>query len=127
MSNYDEDIYENPFFQCLLSHLSSFEDVSAILVPQKKSLPAKFEIPADLKSHIVIEKSENEFLTQNGHEIHIKDKMVFLNGGDLQVPILFSETHYGQDWEKVKIFCIKRPLTETSFEFQESLDEGEKY
>ena len=32
--------------------------------------------------------------------------------GELEVPILFSETHYGQDLEKVKILCIKRPLTE---------------
>ena len=44
--------------------------------------------------------------------------------GELEVPILFSETHYGQDWEKVKILCIKRPLTEASFEFH---DEVGKY
>ena len=44
--------------------------------------------------------------------------------GELEVPILFSETHYGQDLEKVKILCIKRPLTEASFEFH---DEVGKY
>ena len=44
--------------------------------------------------------------------------------GELEVPILFSETHYGQDLEKVKILCIKRPLTDASFEFH---DEVGKY
>ena len=39
--------------------------------------------------------------------------------GDLEVPVLFSETHYGEDWEKVKILCIKRPLTDASFEFHD--------
>ena len=29
----------------------------------------------------------------------------------------FSETHDGQDLEKLEILCIKRPLTEASFEF----------
>ena len=23
----------------------------------------------------------------------------------------FKETHYGQDWEKVKVFCIQRPAS----------------
>ena len=41
--------------------------------------------------------------------------------GELDVPILFSETHYGQDLEKVKILCIKRPLTEASFEFHDEV------
>ena len=45
--------------------------------------------------------------------------------GDLEVPVLFSETHYGEDWEKVKILCIKRPLTDASFEFHD--DEVGKY
>ena len=51
--------------------------------------------------------------------IQIKDSMI--KYGELEVPILFSETHYGQDLEKVKILCIKRPLTEASFEFHDEV------
>ena len=61
--------------------------------------------------------------TQNEQDIQIKDSMVKF--GDLEVPVLFSETHYGEDWEKVKILCIKRPLTDASFEFHD--DEVGKY
>ena len=32
---------------------------------------------------------------------------------DIKIPILFKETHYGQDWEKVKVLCIQRPMSET--------------
>ena len=59
MSKYDEDINENPFFQKQLSHLTSFEDVVVILVPQKKSVPAKFSLE-DIKCHIVIEKNQED-------------------------------------------------------------------
>ena len=44
MSKYDEDINENPFFIKQLSHLTSFENVVVILVPQKKSVPSKFNL-----------------------------------------------------------------------------------
>ena len=118
MSKYDEDINENPFFIKQLSYLTSFENVVVILVPQKKSVPSKFHLE-DVKDHIVIEKSQDNLQTQNGRNIQIKDSMV--KYGELEVPILFSETHYGQDLEKVKILCIKRPLTEASFEFHDEV------
>jgi hypothetical protein len=44
MSKYDEDINENPFFKKQLSHLTSFENVVVILVPQKKNVPSKFNL-----------------------------------------------------------------------------------
>ena len=44
MSKYDEDINENPFFIKQLSYLTSFENVVVILVPQKKSVPSKFNL-----------------------------------------------------------------------------------
>ena len=44
MSKYDEDINENPFFIKQMSHLTSFENVVVILVPQKKSVPSKFNL-----------------------------------------------------------------------------------
>lgn len=117
MSKYDEDINENPFFQFVLKHLEALEEVVLILVPQKKALPSRFDLE-DMKSHVVVEKSPDLLQTQNGENVQIKDAMVIFNGG-LEVPILFNETHYyGQDWEKVKILCIQRPLTEPSFEFQ---------
>ena len=124
MSKYDEDINENPFFQKQLSLLTSFEDVVVILVPQRKSVPSKFSLE-DIKCHIVTEKSqkneEDNLQTLNGQNIQIKDSIV--KYGDLEVPILFNETHYGQDWEKVKILCIKRPLIEPSFEFHDEVGE----
>ena len=80
------------------------------------------EVTLNILGHIVIEKSQDDLQTQNGQNIQIKDSMV--KYGELEVPILFSETHYGQDLEKVKILCIKRPLTEASFEFH---DEVGKY
>lgn len=117
MSKYDEDLNENSFFQFVLQHLNSFDDVVVILVPQKSSLPSRFDLD-DMKSHVVVEKSPDLLQSLNGGDVEIKDAMVTLNGG-LEVPILFNETHYyGQDWEKVKILCIQRPLTEPSFEFQ---------
>ena len=116
MSKYDEDINDNPFFQAQLSQLSSFEEVAVILVPQKSSLPSKIE-PSDLQTHIIIEKNKDQLQTQSGHNVFIQDSLVTFGG--LQVPILFNETHYGQDWEKVKILCIQRPLTEESFEFHQ--------
>ena len=118
MSKYDEDINENPFFIKQMSHLTSFENVVVILVPQKKSVLSKFHLE-DFKDQILIEKSQDDLQTQNGQNIQIKDSMV--KYGELEVPILFSETHYGQDLEKVKILCIKRPLTEASFEFHDEV------
>ena len=116
MSKYDEDINENPFFQAQLSHLTSFEEVVVILVPQKSSIPVKFD-NEDIKSHIIVDKNEEELQTLTGENVVINAEIVKF--GDLEVPILFKETHYGQDWEKVKVLCIKRPLTDNSFEFQD--------
>ena len=89
--------------------------IKACKIPSAPQLSSHYYI----KGHIVIEKSQDDLQTQNGQNIQIKDSMV--KYGELEVPILFSETHYGQDLEKVKILCIKRPLTEASFEFHDEV------
>lgn len=114
MAKYDEDLNENSFFKAQLNFLKTLEDVVVLLVPQVKSVPLKQDL-TDLKGHIVVQNSEEEFQNLNGDLVIIEESTVKIGG--LQVPILFKETHYGQDWEKVKVLCIQRPLSEPSFEF----------
>ena len=119
--SYDEDINSNRFFQETLKHCCDLREICLILVPQSSSIPAKFDLE-DIKTHIIVQdESTEQFVTQNGEKVVINHSQVKF--GELEVPILFSETHYGQDWEKVKILCIKRPLTEISFEFESGMNE----
>ena len=76
MSKYDEDITKNPFFQSLLTFLTSFEDVVLLLVPRKDSLPrVKLDDPSDLKCHVVVEKNE-KWQTLNEENVVINDSYV---------------------------------------------------
>ena len=74
MSNYDEDLTQNPFFQHLLDFNTSFEETVVLLVPQIKCIP-QIPVLSDLKSHIIVQKNEANslgmfsYLTSIFHQI----------------------------------------------------------
>ena len=67
MSKYDEDINENPFFIKQMSHLTSFENVVVILVPQKKSVLSKFHLE-DFKDLVTINTPITPLFCKNYNE-----------------------------------------------------------
>ena len=116
MSEYDEDLTENPFFQAILKEVSNFP-IFAVLVPQKNSLPTKFE-DVDIKAHILQVKNDKTVNVLD-EEIDIQESKIQYSKKteeELNVTILFNETHYLED-QKIKVYCISRPLTDVTFEF----------
>ena len=116
MSEYDEDLTENPFFQAILKEVANSSSIFAVLVPQKSSLPTKFE-DLDIKAHILQVKNDKTINVLD-EEIDIQESQIHFSKSEeeLKVSILFNETHYLED-QKIKVYCISRPLTDVSFEF----------
>ena len=122
MSNYDEDLTENPIFNKLVSYITSFEEIVVLLVPKIKSISTKVLQEEDLRAHIIVQKSEDILENLNGQKVIISEHEVKFEGDALGIPVLFKETHYGQDWEKVKVLCIQRPVSNKAFENEDILD-----
>ena len=128
MSNYDEDLTENPIFNKLVSYITSFEEIVVLLVPKIKSISTKvLQAPneEDLRAHIIVQKNEDILENLNGQKVIISEHEVKFEGEALGIPVLFKETHYGQDWEKVKVLCIQRPVSNKAFENEDTLDSEE--
>ena len=88
LTQYDEDLTENQFFQNLLNYNTSFQEIVVLLVPQMKNIP---EIPAklyDLKAHTIIQKTEDHLENLNGQPVHITENEVKIN--TIDIPILFK-------------------------------------
>ena len=124
MSNYDEDLTENPIFNKLISYITSFEEIVVLLVPKIKSISTNILPPneEDLRAHIIVQKSEDILENLNGQKVVISENEVKFEREGLGIPVLFKETHYGQDWEKVKVLCIQRPVSNKAFENEDILD-----
>ena len=78
----------------------------------------------DLRAHIIVQKREDIFENLNGQKVIITENEVKFEDGAIGIPVLFKETHYGQDWEKVKVLCIQRPVSnlhEEAFQNEELL------
>ena len=110
LTQYDEDLTKNQFFQNLLNYNTSFQEIVVLLVPQMKNIP---EIPAklyDLKAHTIIQKTEDHLENLNGQPVHITENEVKIN--TIDIPILFkgeifSEKLKYSEQSSLSIFIIK--------------------
>ncbi|XP_060584216.1 LOW QUALITY PROTEIN: ankyrin repeat domain-containing protein 27-like [Ruditapes philippinarum] len=117
MSQYDEDIYESPFFVALeKQHKSLFDKATAnrwvICVP-KFSAVKKDELGTkDFEDHILIPAVDNDsaFTTVSKHKVEIQSGQINLASGLKagKVDILFEETFYKHKDESLQGgLCIR--------------------
>ncbi|XP_060567236.1 ankyrin repeat domain-containing protein 27-like isoform X2 [Ruditapes philippinarum] len=115
MSQYDEDIYESPFFVALeKQHKSLFDKATAnrwvICVP-KFSAVKKDELGTkDFEDHILIPAVDNDsaFTTVSKHKVEIQSGQINLASGLKagKVDILFEETFYNTKDESYRVVCV---------------------
>jgi hypothetical protein len=135
MSRYDEDIYENPFFQTLITKHSTLYEEAAhqrwmILIPRIGSAGRLPFNRGDFETHIVHSAKENSgawtdgarersgeerLTTVNKKEVSVQgDEISTCTGSGFRqlrvVKILFEETFFNSDDKSFKVLCIDQPL-----------------
>ncbi|XP_076274793.1 ankyrin repeat domain-containing protein 27-like isoform X2 [Rhynchophorus ferrugineus] len=115
-SQYDEDLSQNIFFKKIKDHYNdlikkSSKDKWIICVPKNGSYRIEDILSDTILDHVLIQENDDTFSTLNKRQIFLKNH--FLKVEDVfnvDVEILFEETHYIEGKSKYKVWCIERPL-----------------
>ncbi|XP_053402655.1 ankyrin repeat domain-containing protein 27-like [Mercenaria mercenaria] len=115
MSQYDEDIYENPFFSALEKQYKTlFEKATTnrwvICVPRFSIVKKDELVRKDFEDHILIPAVDNDsaFTTVSNYKVEIQQGQINLGAGlkANKVDILFEETFYNVKDESYRVVCV---------------------
>lgn len=115
ISNYDENIRDNAFFQRLLNEhyetvKRNYQKDLVICVPKASSLDPDSTAQCDLLDYILISNNNNSYTSMNDDIATIVDE-VFILGTNEAIKVLFDETFYEKNKIKYKVLCIESYIT----------------
>ncbi|XP_030751626.1 ankyrin repeat domain-containing protein 27-like [Sitophilus oryzae] len=115
-SQYDEDLSKNVFFKSIKEYNSDILSKAAtekwiICVPRTGSQRNKNISITTILDHVLVPHSADTFSTLSKKNIHLKDQhLKYDNIFNVDVEVLFEETHYVGGENKYTVWCIEKPL-----------------
>ncbi|KAK7115490.1 ankyrin repeat domain-containing protein 27-like [Littorina saxatilis] len=125
MANYDEDLYENPFFLTIHKQFTALfnkavAEKALVCIPKYSSCTQQSITEADIKDHILFpgtdvlngeeDEENNLYKTLSGKVVLIEDGQVHTKPGfehQQSVRLLFEETFHSENDNSYRVLCIE--------------------
>lgn len=129
LSNYDENLTENKFFQILQEEyknlfLTAVAENCLICIPRTETFSRYHLSTEDFLAHILVrtdELPETHFSNLCGERVKISNRVITVQhevGRHSTAHVLFKETFYTDDSLKFEVLCVEQPLSEGILGFE---------